>query len=568
MASIIRIKRSSGTAKPGSLNWGEMAYVTGIGSYGGTNQYKDRVFLGDDGTNVNPIAGHYYTSMMEHTPGALAGVSNTRNSDGGIVAVVDSNRKIDVWNVDNLTLDANTLSSSNTDGDIILNPNGSGEVMIPDDTFLGFGGGANGTAAADSKIEFNNSGSGQLEFTGADVFINKDTQATTKDNGALIVNGGIGVEKNIVVGGDIIVGGGNAKFGNIRIENNIIASLAGAGNKIYIDPYPDGLSNEGDVIIKGNLQVDGTTTTVNSTQTTVNDPIMMVGDTTSTRTVMSTHSSGTSTIVVDQVTGIAVNDTLLHPSFSATGITTVTSINTGTKTLSFQGTSIAGISTQTEITVVHATDTNTDRGLGFTYNTGIGTANSTDGFFGLDDSSIASSTAGTGNHGTHGDNSRRWTYVPDATISNSVVTGTKGFLDIKGIYYQSGNFSSGGVVWFDDTGLQRSTNNPQTPVITSKQVLTAITKITLSSLSANITVAVGDIIKQDGSGAFGVVESAVSGGDAVNLIGVEGTFNTSGNLRKEGASGAIANLASVPAAATNVYVNKPHWTSTLDGGTF
>ena len=64
MASIIRIKRSSGTAKPGSLNWGEMAYVTGIGSYGGTNQYKDRVFLGDDGTNVHPVAGHYYTSMI------------------------------------------------------------------------------------------------------------------------------------------------------------------------------------------------------------------------------------------------------------------------------------------------------------------------------------------------------------------------------------------------------------------------------------------------------------------------------------------------------------------------
>ena len=271
----------------------------------------------------------------------------------------------------------------------------------------------------------------------------------------------------------------------VILELKIILShlLLVQGNKIFIDPYPDGLSNEGDVIIKGNLQVDGTTTTVNSTQTTVNDPIMMVGDTTSTRTVMTAMSSGASAVVVDQVTGIAVNDTLLHPSFSASGITTVTAINSGTKTLTFQGTSVAGISTQTEITVVHATDTNTDRGLGFTYNTGIGTANSTDGFFGLDDSSIASSTAGTGNHGTHGDNSRRWTYVPDATISNSVVSGTKGFLDIKGIYYQSGNFASGGVVWFDDTGLQRSTNNPQTPVITSKQVLTAITKVTLSSLS-------------------------------------------------------------------------------------
>ena len=545
-----------------------MAYVTGVGQYGGTNQYKDRIFLGDDGTNVNPVAGHYYTSMMEHTPGALNGVTNSRNSDGGIVAILDNSRKIDVWNVDNLTLDANTLSSTDTDGDIIFNPNGSGEVMVPDDTFLGFGGGANGTATADSKIEYDENGTDQLTFTGADVRFNIATQSTSKDVGAVIVEGGVGIEKNLNVGGDFTVAGGNSTLGNIRIENNIIASLSGQENKIFIDPYPDGLSNEGDVIIKGNLQVDGTTTTVNSTQTTVNDPIMMVGDTTSTRTVMTAMANGASAVVVDQVTGIAVNDTLLHSSFSLSGITTVTAINTGTKTLTFQGTAIAGISTQTEITVVHATDTNTDRGLGFTYNTGIGTANSTDGFFGLDDSSIASYSAGTGNHGTHGDNSRRWTYVPDATISASVVTGTKGFLDIKGIYYQSGNFNSGGVVWFDDTGLQRSTNNPQTPVITSKQVLTAITKITLSSLSAAITVAVGDIVKQDTTGAFGVVESAVTGGNSVNLIGVEGTFNTTNNLRREGQSGAIANLASVPGAATNVYVNKPHWTSTLDGGTF
>ena len=567
MASIIRIKRSSGTAKPASLNWGEMAYVTGIGQYGGTNQYKDRIFLGDDGSNVNPVAGHYYTSMMEHTPGALNGVTNSRNSDGGIVAILDSSRKIDVWNVDNLTLDANTLSSTDTDGDIIFNPNGSGEVMIPDDTFLGFGGGANGTAAADSKIEYDENGTDQLTFTGADVRFNIATQSTSKDTGAVLVEGGVGIEKNVNIGGNLAVSGGNSTLGNIRIENNIIASLSGAGNKIFIDPYPDGLSNEGDVIIKGNLQVDGTTTTVNSTQTTVNDPIMMVGDTTSKRTVMDTVAAGAVSVKVDQVTGIAVNDTLLHPSFSLTGITTVTAINTGTNVLTFQGTAIAGISTQTEITVVHATDTNTDRGLGFTYNTGIGTANSTDGFFGLDDSSIASSTAGVGNHGTHGDNSRRWTYVPDATISASVVTGTKGFLDIKGIYYQSGNFSSGGVVWFDSEGLQRSTNAPASPVITSKQVLTAITKVVLT-LPGAVTLAQGDIVKQDTTSAFGVVESAVSGGTSVPLVGVEGTFNTSNNLRREGQSGAIQNLSTSPDAVTNTYTNKPHWTSTLDGGTF
>ena len=567
MASIIRIKRSSGTAKPASLNWGEMAYVTGIGSYGGTNQYKDRVFLGDDGTNVNPVGGHYYTSMMEHTPGALNGVSNTRNSDGGIVAILDNSRKIDVWNVDNITLNGNEISSTDTDGDLVIHPNGSGEVRIPDDIKLGFGAGANGDATEpDAYIRYDENGVDKLEIGGAVTRFSNTTQATSKDIGSVIYEGGIGVEKNVHVGGDLIVSGGNSKFGNIRIENNIIASLAGAGNKIYIDPFPDGLSNEGDVIIKGNLQVDGTTTTVNSTQTTVNDPIMMVGDTTSSRTVMVAVQSGVSTVIVDQVTGVAVNDTLLHSSFSASGITTVTAINSGAKMLTFQGTTTAGISTQTEITVVHATDTNTDRGLGFTYNVGVGTANSTDGFFGLDDSSIASSTAGTGNHGTHGDNSRRWTYVPDATISASVVSGTKGFLDVKGIYYQSGNFASGGVTWFDSEGLQRSTNAPASPVITSKQILTAITKVVLT-MPGNVTLAVGDIVKQASTNAFGIVESAVNAATSVPLIGVEGTFNNSNTLIREGQSGGTASLAA-PSSVASTYVNKPHWTSTLDGGTF
>ena len=438
--------------------------------------------------------------------------------------------------------------------------------MIPDDTFLGFGGGANGTSASDSKIEYDENGTDQLTFTGADVRFNIATQSTTKDNGAVIVEGGVGIEKNVNIGGNLIVDGGESRLGNIRVQNNIIASLAGADNKIFIDPYPDGLSNEGDVIIKGNLQVDGTTTTVNSTQTTVNDPIMMVGDTTSSRTVMVAVQSGVSTVIVDQVTGIAVNDTLLHASFSASGITTVTAINSGAKMLTFQGTTIAGISTQTPFTVVHATDTNTDRGLGFTYNVGVGTANSTDGFFGLDDSSIAASTAGTGNHGTHADDSRRWTYVPDATISASVVTGTRGFLDVKGLYYQSGNFSSGGVVWFDDKGLQRSTNAPASPVITSKQILTAITKVVLT-MPGNVTLAVGDIVKQATTNAFGIVESAVNAATSVPLVGVEGTFNNSNTLIREGQSGGTANLAA-PSSVATTYVNKPHWTSTLDGGTF
>ena len=541
MASIIRIKRSSGTSKPSSLQWGEFGYVTGIGSYGGTNQYKDRIFLGDDGINANPIGGFYYTSMMEHTPGNIPAAShNNRNQDRGVVAIMApatnsglggaESLKVDQWNVDNLRIDTNTISSTDTDGDIILDPHGSGEVVIPDDTFLTFG------DDKDAKIEYDENGVNGIQVTGA---------SWTYNTSVNITNG--------------------LNIGNIGISSNVISTNAGGGNELYIDPYPDGLSNEGKVIIKGDLQVDGTTTTVNSTTSTLNDAIFHLGDVTSTRTVMAEHTSGTNVITLDSVVGINTGDIIAHGSIPNN--TSITAYNTGTKVVTMSANSTAGISTTEQVTITHAYDSNTDRGISFTYNTSTGTSNNKDGFFGFDDSSIADSAADADNHGTHADDSRRWTYVPDATISNSLVTGTKGFLDIKGIYYQSGDFATGGVVFFDDTGLQRSTNAPAAPVITSKQVLTAITKNTLT-LGANITAATGDIIRQDSTNAYGVVESGVTNSSTVNLIGVEGTFNTSNNLRREGQSGAIANLASVPSAVSVIYTNKPHWTSTMDGGTF
>ena len=540
MASIIRIKRSSGTSKPSTLAWGELGYVTGIGSFGGVNQYKDRVFLGDDGTNAHPVGGHYYTSMMEHAPGAIAGQGNTRNQDRGIVAITApatnsglggaESLKVDQWNVDNIRLDTNTISSTDTDGDIILDPNGSGEVVIPDDTFFTFG------DDDDARIEYDENGTNRVQVTGAPWTWNTEIQTTTR-----------------------------ARFGDVAIQDNIISTVSGGTDTMYLDPYPDGLSNEGTVIVKGNLQVDGTTTTVNSTAKTLNDPIFHLGDVTSTRTVMAEHTSGTNVITLDSVVGINTGDVIAHANIP--NATTVSSYNTGTKVVTMSANSTAGISTTSQVTITHGYDSNTDRGISFAFNSGSGVADNKTGFFGMEDSSIANSAADADNHGTHADDSRRWTYVPDASIANSVVTGTKGFLDIKGIYYQSGDFATGGVVFFDDTGLQRSTNAPASPVITSKQVLTAITKNTLA-LGANITVATGDIVRQDSTGAYGIVESGVTNSSTVSLVGVEGTFNTSNNLRREGQSGAIANLASVPSAVSVIYTNKPHWTSTMDGGTF
>jgi len=557
MASIIRIKRSSGTNKPSSLNWGELAYVTGIGSYGGVNQYKDRIFVGDDGNNVNPVGGYYYASMMEHQPGTVAGVSNTRNSDGGIVAILDSNRKVDQWNVDNLRLDSNTFSSTNTDGDIVLDPNGTGEVNIVDDTYLSFGN------DKDVRMRYDEATDNRFEVEGADwafangvaINIGDVTQSDNKDTGALVVEGGVGIEKNLNVGGSLSISG-IATFDQIRIQDNVISTTS--SNELYIDPYPDGLSNEGTVIIKGNLQVDGTTTSVNSTAVTINDPIIVLGDVTSVRTVMTTVVAGVSTIRLDSVVGINTNDVISgNAALSASGVNTVTSYDTVNKIVTLQSATVApGISTTTQLTITHAYDTNTDRGVAFEYNTSSGTANNKTGFFGYIDGTNVGSAA----------TARSWTYIPDAAISNSVVTGTRGYLDIKGIYYQTGDFNTHGVVYFDADGLQTSTNNPASPVITSKQVLTAITKITLALPSA-VTVTAGDIIRQDTSNAYGVVETGGST-TSLDLIGVEGTFVNTQNIRREGNNGSIENLAVIPSSVTTIYTNKPHWTSTLDGGTF
>ena len=542
MASIIRIKRSSGTSKPATLQWGELGYVTGIGSYGGLNQYKDRVFLGDDGTNANPIGGHYYTSMMEHAPGNIPAAShNARNQDRGVVAIMApatnsglsgaESLKVDQWNVDNLRIDGNKISSTDTDGDIVLDPHGAGEINIPDDTFLSFG------DDKDGKIEYDENGTNVIRVTGA----------PWEWNTAITVTG-------------------QSFFGQVRIEDNVISTTPGSSDTLFIDPYPDGLSNEGTVVVKGNLQVDGTTTTVNSTTSTLNDPIFHLGDVTSTRTVMAEASSGANSLVLDSIVGINTGDGITAAAGIANN-TTITAYNPGTKAITISNATTAGITTTTQVTITHAYDSNTDRGISFSFNTSSGASNNKVGFFGMEDDSIANSAADADNHGTHADDSRRWTYVPDASISNSIVTGTKGFLDIKGIYYQSGDFATGGVVFFDDTGLQRSTNAVASPVITSKQILTAVTKNTLT-LGANITAATGDIVRQDSTNAYGIVESGVTNSSTVNLIGVEGTFNTSNNLRREGQSGAIANLASVPSAVSVIYTNKPHWTSTMDGGTF
>ena len=558
MASIIRVKRSTGATAPSSLNFGELGLTIGAGTQANKGE---RLFVGDNAGNVDVVGGRYFTDLMAHGPGLVASQSNPTTASNGFVAILDQNRKVDQWNVDNLTLDLNTLSSSNTDGDITIDPNGSGEVVIPDDTFLTFG------TSKDSKIEYDENGTDQLNVTGADVRINIATQSNSKDTGSIFTEGGLGVEKNVNIGGNLNVTGistfggklaitGGIEVDNIGISSNIIATRAGGGNQLFIDPYPDGLSNEGTVIIKGDLQVDGTTTTVNSTTATLNDAIMKVGDVTSIRTVMTTVGSGSSTIVIDSVVGVNTGDVVTGsssiPSNSSVHSYIPPAGGVGLGTIFISNNTTAGIVTTTQLTVTHAYDTNTDRGISFNYNTAAGTANTKIGFFGYNDGTGENSSAP----------ARSFTYIPDATVTNEVVTGTRGNLDIKGIYYQTGDFATHGIVYFDNAGLQNSTTAPSAATITSTQLLTAVTEIAIT-LGSSQAVTAGDLVTQAGGGTQQGVVKTSSSGTTVTLIGVTGTFNTSADLILNGAG-----TGKTPSAVSTTYTSKPMWTTTIDGGTF
>ena len=89
MASIIRIKRSSGILAPSSLKTAELAYAYGTGTQGNAG---DRLFIGtgDNGaggaTAITVIGGSYFTDMMDHVKGTLTASS---------AILVDSDKKID-----------------------------------------------------------------------------------------------------------------------------------------------------------------------------------------------------------------------------------------------------------------------------------------------------------------------------------------------------------------------------------------------------------------------------------------------------------------------------------------
>jgi hypothetical protein len=236
MASIIRIKRSSVSGNPSTLGAGELAYsaLTDNGSNGG-----DRLYIGigaetsGNAANHFVIGGKFFTDRLDHTAGTLTASS---------AIVVDSNSKIDNLKVDNLDLNGNTLSVTDSNGNLTLAANGTGFVDIS---------------------------------TGV-VKIASNATATGSNTGALQVAGGVSIEGALYIAGTLAAGSGsftsinNTPIGNttpssgaftvldvdnIRIDGNAITSTNTDGD---ITLTPNGAGK----LVLNNVYINGTSDTL------------------------------------------------------------------------------------------------------------------------------------------------------------------------------------------------------------------------------------------------------------------------------------------------------------------
>ena len=283
MASIIRIKRSSSSTAPTTLGNGELAYSAGSGSQanGGERLY---IGFGTETAGGAPqfvIGGKYFTDLLDHVHGTL-----TANS----ALIADSSSKLNNLKVDNLDLNDNTVSSTDTNGNIILDPNGTGLVSVTKAANIGGTLAVTGATTLSSTLGVTGATtlSSTLGVTGAttlsstlavtgDVSVNTNKFNVTAASGNTAIAGTLGVtgattlSSTLAVTGDVSVNtnkfnvtaasGNTAIAGTLSVAGattltgatNIVGDFSVATNKFTI------AAASGNTVVAGTLQAGATT---------------------------------------------------------------------------------------------------------------------------------------------------------------------------------------------------------------------------------------------------------------------------------------------------------------------
>jgi len=241
MSTIVKIKRTTGATAPSTINAGELYYVhdTDVGNSSGQGQLGKRLYIGNEAGNAGiEIGGEYSVSLLDHAHGTLTASS---------ALIVDSNSKIDDLKVDNLEFDGNAITSTDTDGNIEITPNGVGKTVVTN-LFI--------TDINTSLAEYIQDTVDSLIVDGDGITFTYDDTANTLTAG--ISTGGIALDKlaadSIFIGTDEITLGNTTgsytdinglnsiDIGNISISGNTIIS-ADADGDITLDPNGNGNIN-------------------------------------------------------------------------------------------------------------------------------------------------------------------------------------------------------------------------------------------------------------------------------------------------------------------------------------
>ena len=330
MANLTRIKiltTGSTASAPSNIKTGELAYSYVAGTQANNG---DRLYVGT-GTEsggvasaVDIIGGKYFTSLLDHVHGTLTASS---------AIITDSSNKINMLNVDNLKLDGNSVTSTNTNGNINIDPSGSGKTVLHNvyingdsdslsefiyDTVGGAVTGGTGITVSNndgantSTVNITNTAvtaasygsatqiptftvnaQGQLTAAGvANVataltvdgdsgtagvdLLNDDLQVlgTSNEIETAVSKVGtdvkvvIGLPNNVTIGNNLNVSGSADITGTLVVDGNVTLGNAGS----------DTVQTSGNLTVGGDLTVNGTTTSVNSTVVSLDDPVLQLAD--------------------------------------------------------------------------------------------------------------------------------------------------------------------------------------------------------------------------------------------------------------------------------------------------
>jgi hypothetical protein len=230
------------------------------------------------------------------TSGALVDSVNL-TYNGSVLDLSASVNIIGDLDVDNLNINANSIISTNTDGDINLTPNGLGKVIASSLKVSDLSinriviAGSNGLLIDNSNLTFDGTtlnATAAVNITGDldvdNININGNTIISTNTDGNInLTPNGTGevIASSLTVSdltnNRIVIAGTSGALTNSSNLTYDGTTLAIGSDRFTVASSTGNTETKGSLTVGGNLTVNGTTTTLNSTTVTVDDPIFTLG---------------------------------------------------------------------------------------------------------------------------------------------------------------------------------------------------------------------------------------------------------------------------------------------------